>query len=149
MELFKRKSGFLRLLLSRLQKFIRNIYQRTLSTPFPLKSGKMGKAVSKSWPIGKTFSSVYEPFILSRGDRESWCWVSFTCGGWRVVTCQAALCKWFCCLLTVAVQNICVLNFFLKLLQVSLKKETKLLISLQWLTWKTRLVRYSLHVQQY
>lgn len=32
---------------------------------------------------------------------------------------------------TVAIQNICVLNFFLKLLHVSLEKETKLLISLQ------------------
>ena len=109
MELFKLKSVFLWLLLSRLQKFIRNIYryQRNLWIAFPLKSGKMGKAVSKSWPIGKTFSSVYEPFILTRGDRESWCWVSFTCGGWRVVTCQAALCKWFCCLYCCCTKYLC------------------------------------------
>ena len=32
---------------------------------------------------------------------------------------------------TVTIQNICVLNFSLKLLHVSLEKETKLLISLQ------------------
>ena len=107
MELFKRKSVFLWLLLSRLQKFIHNIYQRTLSTPFPLKSGKTGKAVSKSWPIGKKFSSVHELFILCRGDRESSWWVSFTCGGWRVVTFQAAVCKWFCCLYCSCTKYLC------------------------------------------
>ena len=107
MELFKRKSVFLWLLLSRLHKCIHNIYQRTLSTPFPLKSGKTGKAVSKSWPIGKKFSSVYELFILAGGDRESSCWVSFTCGGWRVVTCQAAVCKWFCCLYCSCTKYLC------------------------------------------
>ena len=75
--------------ITKINTFIRESCQQH----FPSNQENKKSSVKVMTNKGKSFPSVCEPFILSGGDRGSCCLVSFTCGGWRVVTFQAAVCK--------------------------------------------------------